>query len=163
MMKSNYTNIAIFILLTCIAGCDKKNSDGSNSTKAATLCVPDGDDPISIRPQIVRVQKIENRNGIKYIYVGNGNGSFSLVCDQEQESCITPISGMDYFLFNKDTRWKFSKAKEFATLKFFQDWSITYNNQENVALVPVFRNQSNQWETKGDWGIFWLESWNAKQ
>jgi len=69
---------------------------------------------------------------------------------------------MHYFLFTKDTKWKFPGAKDFATLKFLNDWSGEYNNQENVALVPVVFNQANQWEINGDWGIFWLQSWQAK-
>jgi len=129
---------------------------------ASAAIFPESDEPISERPQIVRVQKVEVLSKIKYITVGNSNGQFSLACDQSQEACITPVSGVDYFLFTKETKWKFSGAKDLVTLKFFQDWSGIYNNKENIALVPAVRNQLNQWRTDGTWGTFWLESWRAK-
>jgi hypothetical protein len=135
----------------------------SNSAERAATITPDSNEPVSERPQIVRVQRLEMRNGVKYVNVGNSAGDFSLACSQSQDSCITPVSGVDYFLFTKETRWKFSGAKDVVTLKFFQDWSGTYKNQENVALVPAIRNNHNEWETEGAWGMYWLESWRAKQ
>jgi hypothetical protein len=144
-----------------LVGCNQKLSDKSQLKQTASN-VPDSNDPIDTRPQIVRIEKIDIRNGVKYVQVGNNYGTFSIAGNQEHEYCITPAPGTDYFIFTKQTRWRFQGAKEFATLQFFQDWSYSYNNQENIALVPVIHDKTGEWRTCGHWGIFWLESWLAK-
>lgn len=74
------------------------------------------------------------------------------------------MPGMDYFLFTRETKWRFTDAEEPATLQFLQDFSIAYRNRENVALVPVVRGPSGHWEvaSKTKVGIYWQESWQAK-
>jgi len=50
--------------------------------------------------------------------------------------CITPERNKNYLLFNKDTRWKMPRAKDFISLAWIQDWTVKYNEGENIALVP---------------------------
>jgi hypothetical protein len=161
-MKTNSRNILFFLFIIVLVGCNQKHSDKSHPKQPTTSNVPDSDDPVEVRPQIVRVEKIDIRNGVKYLQVGNSNGTFSIAGNQEQENCITPAPETDYFLFTKQTRWRFSGAKGFATLELFQNWSIRYNNEENIALVPAIRDKNGEWRICGDWGIYWLESWRAK-
>jgi hypothetical protein len=63
------------------------------------------------------------------------------------------VPGKDYFVFSKTTRWQFPGATKVATLKFFQDFSVTYNDQENVALVP----------SDGPFGMYTLDSWRKME
>lgn len=147
------------LVLTASIGCEGRFR---KPPQAKTMEVPEGEDPILLRPQIVRVEKVEIRDGAKFVNVGNRNGTYVLACNQDQKSCVTPISGVDYFLFTKDTRWKFMGATEFATLKFLQSWEGEYPSQENVALVPVVQRKPKQWEITGEYGIYWMASWQAK-
>ena len=162
MKQSCSRHLGIMAALLCLAGCGQSNSTAHVPSPPPTTTTPTSNEPLATRPQIVRVQKVEVGADVTHIDVGNESGHFSLYCARKQDSCITPVSGGDYFLFTKETKWKFPGAKEPVTLKFFQDFSGSYNAGENVALVPVVRNQTNQYDTKGDWGIFWLESWEAK-
>ena len=50
--------------------------------------------------------------------------------------CITPNSAKDYYVFNKETRWRMPGAKVDIDLKFVQDWIGAYKNSENIGLVP---------------------------
>jgi len=38
-------------------------------------------------------------------------------------------------VFNKSTKWKFEGATKSVTLAWFQDWTVSYPNGENIALV----------------------------
>src|SRR5262249_14973964 len=51
--------------------------------------------------------------------------------------------------FDARTRWKMPGAKDFITLTFVQDWTVKYNEGENIGLVPEDAN--------GDLGIFLLD------
>lgn len=108
-------------------------------------------------PEIVRSERVQNDNGgVKTITVGNDKGEYVLSCNQEVNSCITPAPGKDYYVFNKTTKWQFPGATGYLTLAWLQDWSVTYKNGENIALIP----------TEGDRqpaqiGMYWLSSWRA--
>ena len=161
-MKRHSRHCFLLVILAYLSCFGQNCLARSNSAGAVPTNTPDSNEPISERPQIVRVQSLEMRNGVKHVNVGNSAGEFQLACNQSQQSCVTPVSGVEYFLFTAETKWKFSGAKDVVTLKFFQDWSGTYKNQENVALVPAIRTNNNEWKTEGAWGMYWLESWRAK-
>ena len=86
--------------------------------------------------------------------MGNADGEYVLSCDIAEETCVTPLPGKDYYLFTKTTKWKFSGATKYATLEFFQDFTISYNNAENIALIPTAAGDSQV-------GMYWLSSWTA--
>ena len=60
----------------------------------------------------------------------------------------------EYLVFTKSTRWKFPGAKAFMTLEFLQNYTISYNDEENIALVPGGDGPVR------DFGIYWLRSWD---
>jgi hypothetical protein len=87
-------------------------------------------------PEIVRVENVRLEEGVKIIIVGNDNGRYVLSCNIKASGCMTPLPGIDYFVFKNDTRWKLQpEAKEFMTLQFMQDWTESYNDAENIGLM----------------------------
>jgi hypothetical protein len=104
-------------------------------------------------PEVVRSEEVRIEHILKYVTVGNAQGHYHLSCNAKLDSCITPVPGKDYFVFSKTTRWQFPGATKVATLKFFQDFSVTYNDQENVALVP----------SDGPFGMYTLDSWRKME
>jgi hypothetical protein len=86
---------------------------------------------------------------MKTVYVGNSTHHYFLYCNTKVAGCITPEENKDYLLFNSNTRWKMPGAKDFITLAFVQDWTVKYNQGENIGLVPQ--------DAKGDMGMFMLD------
>jgi hypothetical protein len=108
-------------------------------------------------PDIVQVEHVRLEEGAKIIIVGNDKGRYVLSCNIKAIGCLTPLPGIDYFVFNKDTHWKIRpNAKEFMTLKFLEDWTETYNDVENIGLVPTKDTAG------GSLGVYILESWTRK-
>lgn len=103
-------------------------------------------------PEVVRSEEVRIEDGVKLVTVGNSQGHYHLSCNAKLDSCVTPVPGKDYLIFSKTTRWRFLGAKEVATLEFFQDWSVTYNKQDNIALVPDHDH--------GPFGMYMLLSWS---
>ena len=46
-----------------------------------------------------------------------------------------PEADKNYFLFNEGTRWKMPGAKDFLTLSSMQDFTIKYNQGQNIGLI----------------------------
>ena len=123
------------------------------------LCAAYGDEGSSlIPPEVVRVENVRLEEGTKIIIVGNDTGRYVLLCNIKAIGCMTPLPGIEYFVFTKDTRWKFSGATEFMTLKFIQDWTESYANTENIGLFP-----KNSGLGQGRFGVYIFESWAAKE
>src|SRR6266436_4428958 len=101
------------------------------------FCAAYGDEGSGLTPpEIVRVENVHLEEGAKIIIVGNDNGRYVLSCNIKASGCVTPLPGIDYFVFKKDTRWKIRpEAKEFMTLEFIQFWSEYSPNTENIGLV----------------------------
>jgi hypothetical protein len=74
---------------------------------------------------------------------------YTLFCNVKAAGCITPERGKNYLLFDTSTRRKMPGAKDFITLAFVQDWTVKYNEGENIGLVPE--------DAKGDLGMFLLD------
>ena len=88
--------------------------------------------------------------------MSNENGEYHLSCNLKAAGCVTPPPGKNYLLFNQNTRWKMPGAKTFINLAFVQDWTVTYNQAENIGLV----RQDNT--VPGfELGIYMLDSWSA--
>ena len=108
-----------------------------------------------VPPEIVRSEEVHIRSGVKSLTVGNANGHYSLSCNTNALGCMTPTPGKNYLLFTKTTRWKLPGAKEYLTLEFLQDWTVTYNQAENIGLVPGDEG------SPGELGMYWLRSWSS--
>jgi S1-C subfamily serine protease len=87
-------------------------------------------------PEVVRSEEVQIDGRIKRITVGNANNRYHLMCNGETDSCRTPVPDKDYLVFSEATRWRMPGAKEPLTLKFLQDFSVSYQGQQNIALVP---------------------------
>jgi hypothetical protein len=88
-----------------------------------------------VPPEVVRFENVRVDGDVKTVTVGNTKGHYSLFCNVKADGCITPKSGQNYFLFNVSTRWKMPGAKEFLTLATIQDWTVQYNEGENIGVV----------------------------
>jgi hypothetical protein len=89
-------------------------------------------------PEIVHARQVHIESGdVKTVIVGNDNGEYTLFCNTKASNCLTPAPAKDYYVFNSRTKWKMPGAKDYITLKWVQDWTITYNKAENIALVPA--------------------------
>ena len=84
-----------------------------------------------------------------------------LSCNIKASGCMTPLPGIDYFVFKKDTRWKLAPdATEFMTLQFIQDWTESYTDAENIGLV-ITKPHSGQGGPS--FGVYIFESWTGKK
>ena len=166
--KTHYL-IGAVLATALVTGCNwaSKTTNANNTSPdvATEPDTPDGGDPVSMRPQIVRLERIELESGTKIIYMGNRLGTYALACDEGQGQGISPSPVMSYFLFGPESRWRFPNAQEYTTLKGFQDWVGQYPKRDNAVLVAVVRDKSGHWErsSDGQWGIYWLKSWQARQ
>src|SRR5262249_31117752 len=105
-----------------------------------------------VPPEVVRLENVRIDGDIKIVTVGNAKNHYSLFCNVKADGCITPERDKNYLLFNKDTRWKMPGAKDFISLAWIQDWTVKYNQGENIALV---REQGGS--PKDDLGMFLLD------
>jgi hypothetical protein len=124
------------------------------------LCPAYGDEGSGLTPpEIVRVENVRLEEDAKIIIVGNDNGRYVLSCNIKASGCLTPLPAIDYFVFNKDTRWKVRPgATEFMTLQFIQDWTESYTHTENIGLVPT--KDPGQGRSLG---VYIFESWTGKK
>src|SRR5262249_30199078 len=102
-----------------------------------------------IPPEVVQLENLQEEDGMRVVYVGNSTNHYFLYCDMKAAGCIKPEENKNYLLFNSNTRWKMPGAKDFITLAFVQDFTVKYNQGENIGLVPQ--------DGKGDMGIFILD------
>jgi hypothetical protein len=102
-----------------------------------------------VPPEVVRSENVRIDGDMKIVTVGNAQRHYTLFCNIKAAGCITPERGKNYLLFDAKTRWKMPGAKDFITLAFVQDWTVKYNEGENIGLVPE--------DAKGDLGMFLLD------
>jgi len=66
------------------------------------VCAAYGDDGSRLTPpEVVRVENVRLEEGAKIIIVGNDNGRYVLSCNIKANGCMTPVPGIDYFVFKK--------------------------------------------------------------
>ena len=102
-----------------------------------------------VPPEVVRSENVRIDGDMKIVTVGNAQRHYTLFCNVKVAGCTTPERGKNYLLFDTSTRWKMPGAKDFITLAFVQDWTVKYNEGENIGLVPE--------DAKGDLGMFLLD------
>jgi hypothetical protein len=69
--------------------------------------------------------------------------------------CITPVSGKNYYVFNKNTKWKMPGARDYITLTWLQDWTVIYTHGESISLLPA------EGGSPYELGMYWLQSWTT--
>lgn len=105
-----------------------------------------------VPPELVECTKMRVLKEMKTATVVNGKGRDELSCNIKASGCTTLVVGKKYFLYDKKTRWKIPGAKDVTTLAFFQDWTVTYNQAENVALL------SRDKDSDSGFGVYILDS-----
>jgi hypothetical protein len=113
-------------------------------------------------PEVVQLKKLEVIGEKKYVTVGNVAGDYVLMCEESANdsksymipSCLAPIPQSNYLLFKTDTKWLMKDAKEPMTLKFLEDFSVSYNNAQNIGLVSAHKSSES-------YGVYKLISWTA--
>jgi hypothetical protein len=135
MRKNHLVVGAVTVLLSC-------TMSAGNSTQSAVKAVSSANKKQSnvqadrvVPPEVVQCKNVRTSDGIKFITVTGKTDQYHLSCNLKAAGCITPESGKNYLLFNKTTRWKLPGAKDFMTLTWVQDWTVSYNQVENIALV----------------------------
>lgn len=114
-------------------------------------------------PEVVQLINVEMVEGMMHVTVGNVSGDYVLVCNPSAnkesgvQSCLAPRPQRNYLLFRKNTKWRIKGAKEPISLDFMQDWSVTYNDKENIGLLPAKNSEEEHFR------LFWLSSWTAKR
>jgi|SRR5664280_469237 hypothetical protein len=153
MWKLTVALLSLGFLLSCSSSPSKTQTSKPVTPNAEQASVPPPD-PNQVPPETVRLEKVVFVGGVKNLTVSNAEGKYALACNSNVDTCLTPTPGKDYLLFNKTTKWKFPGATDYATLDFWEDWTIKYNDAENVALVPAAEGQRMKI------GMYWLVSWN---
>src|SRR5262245_35236798 len=97
-----------------------------------------------VPPEIVRIDRVQIDDDTMFVTVKNGNKQYLLSCNNKVASWIIPDPNKSYLLFNKNTRWKVPNINEFVTLMVIQNWTVTYKNGENIALVPEVGGAPNE-------------------
>lgn len=141
------------ILLSC-AGPSKSAKTEPQEPSAMKVQATTSDKSL-VAPDIVQCTGMHIDGTIKNVTMSNSNGDYYLSCNIKAQGCETPVPGKNYLLFNKNTHWKMPGATDYVDLSFIQDWTVTYNQAENVGLVPQDST------THGALGIYMLDSWNA--
>jgi uncharacterized protein YecT (DUF1311 family) len=114
--------------------------DGSSLRPVSDPAVPvrpdkDAAGQSPVAPEVVRLENITVEDGVRTVYVGNSDKHYVLFCSVKAEACITPEEDKNYFLFNENTRWKMPGAEKFLTLSSMQDFTIKYNQGQNIGLI----------------------------
>jgi len=108
-----------------------------------------------------KLKSLETGDRTLNVTVGNTAGDYVLVCNLDAngevgfKSCSAPNPQRNYLLFRSNTKWLIKGAQEPMSLESMQNWSVKYNNAENIGLLPAK-------SSKEDIRVFWLSSWTAK-
>lgn len=149
--------IGIAVLVAAILSCSSRSptpSATTNPTPSKPALPKDENGDVLPVPEIVHVRQV-HIGDVKTVIVGNDNGEYTLFCNTKASNCLTPTPAKDYYVFNSNTKWKMPGAKDYITLKWVQDWTITYNKAENIALVPA------EGGAPDEVGMYGLSSWKA--
>jgi hypothetical protein len=143
--------LTLIVAAICLVACSR-----STPKPVADLHSQKGDSGDGIPPEVVQVEKVDiNSTGVKTLIMGDAQGHYELSCNSDQKTCVTPSPGKNYLLFKKASKWKFPKAKDYVTLEWIQNWTGSYPDRENVALLP---------EDGGyPMGVYWFSSWKSSQ
>ncbi len=151
--------IAIAVLMMAMLSCKSQSPTPITATKPAPAkpALPKDENGYDLpMPEIVHARQVHiERGDVKTVIVGNDKGEYTLFCNTKASNCLTPAPAKDYYVFNSNTKWKMPGAKDYITLKWVQDWTITYNKAENIALVPT------EGGAPDELGMYGLSSWKA--
>ena len=164
-LPRNWSAFGAFLLFFALCSCSKTpKPEAPILSLPAHLIDSDGTAVAGApEPEVVQLKRIETLGTTKYVTVGNVAGEYVLVCnlganDKEHNSilsCLSPAPLRDYLLFRDNTQWQLKSAKRPMNLKFMQDFSVIYNEKENVGLLPA----KSSIDPNEQYGVYWLSSW----
>jgi hypothetical protein len=148
------TAVLAVVMLSCKSSPTPSAAANPALTKPALPKDESGNDlPV---PEIVHARQVHMEAGdVKSVIVGSDNGEYTLFCNTKASNCLTPVPAKDYYVFNSNTKWQMPGAKGYITLKWLQDWMVSYPKAENIALVPA------QGGAPDESGMYGLSSWKA--
>lgn len=155
----NLTLLLCFVLYSCSRGLSPTDPFKPLPAHAVADGTPV---PGSPEPEVVQLRKIETVGTAKHVTVGNAAGDYMLVCDLGAngetgiQSCVSPDPLRDYLLFRTETKWLRKGATQPMSLKFMEDFSVSYNDHENVGLMAA------KPATEENFGVYWLSSWSSR-
>lgn len=159
--KSSMNARAALLLLVSLCSCSGAPKSSEVFPPPAHLIGADGA-PVAgaAEPEVVQLKSVETAEGMLHVTVGNVAGDYVLVCNLQAnnetvQSCAAPSPERDYLLFRKNTKWLMTGAKQPIDLQFMTDWGVSYNDKENIGLLPAKKSDE-------PFRIFWLSSWTAK-
>jgi hypothetical protein len=150
--------IGIAVLVAVMLSCKSSPTPSATANPAlAKPALPKDENGNDLQmPEIVHARQVRIESGdVKSVIVGNDNGEYTLFCNTKAGNCLTPVPAKDYYVFNSNTKWKMPGAKDYITLKWVQDWTVSYPKTENIALVPAEGGGSDEL------GMYGLSSWKA--
>ncbi|MGH9611528.1 MAG: hypothetical protein ACRD4P_00460 [Bryobacteraceae bacterium] len=145
---------AVGILLSCGTSPTKPAKTNLQSPPTAEK-QPSQGDGVVVPPEVVRCKNVQIAHGVKTLTMSNTHGDYLLSCSIKAAGCTTPEPAKNYLLFNKNTRWKMPGAQPFITLAFVQNWTVTYNEAENIGLV------TEDGAGPSELGMYKLDSWSS--
>jgi hypothetical protein len=162
-VKPYKARIALPLLSIALCACSGSPQKSTiTEPLAAHLLYTDGAPvPGAPEPEVVQMKSVETIQRELHVTVGNSSGDYVLVCNVEsnkngEQNCLAPQPQRNYLLFRKNTKWLMKGATTPMGLDFMQDWSVTYNDKENIGLMPAKRMEKESFQ------MFWLSSWTAK-
>jgi hypothetical protein len=168
--------LAVFVLVFIVSRASKRQPEelqlqlgeanpapAGHQTPAFAHTVTSDGSPVAgaPEPEVVQLRKIEAIGQLKHVTVGNVAGDYILVCnlaankDHAVKSCLSPRPQTDYLLFKEKTQWTKKGAKDPISLSFMEDFSVSYNDSENIGLLPAKDFSSEAF------GVYRLLSWTA--
>ena len=150
--------IGIAVLVMVMLSCKSSPTPSTATNPAPTKpTLPKDENGNNLQmPEIVHARQVHIDPGdVKTVIVGNNNGEYTLFCNTKAGNCLTPVPAKNYYVFNSNTKWKMPGAKDYITLKWVQDWTVSYPKTENIALVPAEGGGPDEL------GMYGLSSWKA--
>lgn len=115
----------------------------------SSIAVAGPNDPLEVKLENLRIT-----DDLKMVYVGNSEFHFMLDCNAKAAGCITPKKDRRYWLVDDSTSWVLPGASGPVTLKFIQDFTVSYGKGKNFGLVSEDQSE------KESLGMFFLDPAN---
>jgi hypothetical protein len=152
------------LLLVVLSACSHTSKSPDAPMPLSAHLTDAGGAPVAnaSEPEVVQLKSVEAVDRTLHVTVGNTAGDYALVCNLDAngevgiKSCSAPNPQRNYLLFRSNTKWLITGAQEPMSLEFMQDWSVKYNNAENIGLLPAKASKEENFR------VFWLSSWTAK-
>ena len=92
-------------------------------------------------PLEVKLENLRIIDDLKMVYIGNSQLHLMLDCNAKTAGCITPKKNKSYWLVDDSTSWVLPGATQPMTLKFIQDFTVSYGKGKNFGLVSEDKSE----------------------